>query len=149
METRVKEGRGDGVGIRTIGSMTKGRTSEVFVWLAASTSESARDKERLNICTICGMSVLFSVTSLLVGAFNALVDVDMSLSSAMVGIVDTLVNLAVRCASETCGGARGSSKKVDGVNETARKDEWWGSHNEVHSENNQDTMVSFGGRSIP
>lgn len=95
------------MGIRTIGSVAKGRASEAFVWLTASTSGSVMDKERLIICTNCGMSVLSSVTSLLVGSFNALAGVDMSLSSAMVGIVVTLVNLAVRRASETCGGARG------------------------------------------
>lgn len=105
-----------------VGSVANGRASDVFVWPAASTSESARDKERLIICRNCGMSVLSSVTSLLVGAFNALVDGDMSLSSAMVGIAVTLVNLAVRrCASGTCGGARGSSKKVDGVTEFAQR----------------------------
>ena len=135
------------MGIRTIGSVAKGRVSEAFAWLSASTSESARDKERLNICTNCGMSVLSSVTGLHVGVFNALAGVDMTLSSAMVGIVDTWVNLAVRRAGETCGGARGSSKKADSVDEMALKDEQRSSH-EVHSENNQDTMISFGSRAI-
>ena len=120
-----------------VGSVARGRASEVLVWLvlvwlvlvwlvlvwrAASTSESARDKERLNSCRNCGMSVLSLVTSLLVGAFNALVDEDMSLSSSMVGIVATLVNLAaLRRAGEICGGARGSSKKVDGAKEMATR----------------------------
>ena len=93
------------------------------------------------------MSVLSSVTGLHVGVFNALAGVDMPLSSAMVGIVDTWVNLAVRRAGETCGGARGSSKKADSVDKMALKDEQRSSH-EVHSENNQDTMISFGGRAI-
>jgi hypothetical protein len=111
-ETRIKEGRGEGVGIRTIGSLTTGRVFEVFVWLAAP--DSVRDKERLNSCVKCGMSVLSSVTNLLVGTVNLLVEVDMSLSSAMVGIAGDLVHLALR-GIETCEGARGSSKKVDGI----------------------------------
>jgi len=121
-------------------SVAKGRVGEVGGWLAAPTSESAMDKERLNICT---MSVLSSVTSLLVGTVGALVDVDMSLSSAMVGIVAALGNLEPRRASGTCGGARGSSKKVD-----ALKDKDWSSRKEVHPENNQGNKISFGGRAI-
>jgi len=111
----MKEGRGDGVGIRTIGSVATGHVFEGLVWLAAPTSEPVMDKERLNICAKCDMSVLSLVTSLLVGVVIALVDVDMTLSSSMVGIIATLVALALRRASETCEGARGSSKTVDGV----------------------------------
>lgn len=112
-ETRTKEGRGDGVGMRIIGSVVTRRILDVLVWLTAPASASAIDKERLNCCAKSAMSVLAlsSVASLLGDAVNA------SLSSAMVGIVATLVGPALRRASETCEGAWESSKKVDDVKE--------------------------------
>ena len=103
----MKKGRGEGVGISTIDSAVPCSVFEVFVWLVAPTLESAMDKERLSNCATCAISVLAlsPVTSLLVGAVDALVD--MSPSSTTVGIVAALVDLALRRASETCEGARG------------------------------------------
>lgn len=114
-ETRTKAGRGDGVGMYTIGSVVMGHIFEVLIWLTAPTPVSAMDKERLNSCAKCAMSVLAlsSVASFLVAAVNGLMDTPPP--SSMVGIVATLVDLALRRVSETCKGAWESSKKADDV----------------------------------
>ena len=108
-ETRVKAGRGDGVGMYMIGSVVTRCSFDVFVWLTAPTFASAMDKERLNSCAMSAMSVLALswAASLIVEA-----SMDTSMPSAMVGIVAAMVDLALRRASGTCKGAWESSEKV-------------------------------------